>query len=847
MVRSRIWLALLVGLILGTSAPVALARTTFHPRIGAALGLTPPVTGERRSASPDVATGALTPVNYHGGAVMTGGVTVHTIFWAPAGFSFQGSPAPGIPTYQGLIEQYFTDVAHDSGSTANVFSVLPQFAQGTRVGQVTPGDYSITYNPAVDAVDDTRAYPVSVNQCASPNNATGACITDAQVQAEVDRIVQSTRGTPRGLHNLWYVFLPPDVDECITTQACGTNAFGGYHSAFDLREHGVTIYAVTTDPLIESAAAPGQDPQGYPDAEAAADTAAHETGEAITDPTGAGYLDANGFEVGDKCEQGPQRGTPLGFANGSPYNQVVNGHAYLTQEMWSNDDHGCVQRTTLSANSLPLPQVDLSQFSSTVSGNIGINRAGVGVRVRLVRARAGGHPVPVAASLMNRTAPDGSWSASLAPHAVGDDRDQIDVDYSGAGAPSPKHQVILTGNGGNPFTQSGWTGWTALDEGSFATNDLRLGGPSVTLAPCSQTGVLDLTVNAAPTQSPLDVCNTQTDAATVATPRIAPGTIVTAASEDNRAFSSPNGPTPNPLGALVSLRVPVGEPDAVSLTGNPLAPFAPSGFPSCKADLEARRVSCTGLVPARRYRLITGRVQARAVADRHGRISAAMAVHGGATVTLSNRSRTLTALHVAHLQVKIMGRQTVLAGGRCAPGEYYGPPLRRIPISTGAGEPSSAAGGGTALTGEICPLTGDASRLSSKHIVQTDEFSGGQTQTEVPDVENTSPMQGETLYGGFTAIAESGLPGPNNTVMPTDASSRIAVSIARAGGGPPVFTRGNVDTVSGVAVPALAPGSYHATWTLSDANGDTRIVSTRFVEQPAPRGSKRGKADRGER
>jgi len=180
-----------------------------------------------------------------------------------------------------------------------------------------------------------------------------------------------------------------------------------------------------------------------------------------------------------------------------------------------------------------------------------------------------------------------------------------------------------------------------------------------------------------------------------------------------------------------------------------------------------------------------------------------------------------------------MGEQTVLAGGRCEPGEYYGSAIRTIPTSTGAGESSSGARGGAALTGEICPLSGDATKLSSKHIAQTDEFSGGQTQTEVPDVEDTSPIQGETVYGGFRAIAQSGLPGPNHTIVPTDASSRIAVSIARATGGPPVFTRRNVDTGGGVAVPALAPGSYRATWTLSDANGDTRTITTRFVEQPA--------------
>ena len=36
---------------------------------------------------------------------------------------------------------------------------------------------------------------------------------------------------------------------------------------------------------------------------------------------------------------------------------------------------------------------------------------------------------------------------------------------------------------------------------------------------------------------------------------------------------------------------------------------------------------------------------------------------------------------------------------------------------------------------------------------------------------------------------------------------------------------------------ALAPGNYTATWVISDANGDTRTVTTRFIEQSALQGA----------
>jgi hypothetical protein len=850
MTRSRALLPAVVCLVLGVCAPMAAGKTKFHPRVGGALGLIPPVNSQGQFGSQDIASGALTPVTYHGGSVMAGGVTVHTIFWAPSGFTFQGSPGAGIPTYKGMVQQLFTDAAHDSGGTSNIFSVLPQFAQGTAGGSITPGAYSISYAAGTDSIDDTDPYPAAADQCASPNNATGACITDAQIQAEVDHIVQSTSGTPRGLHNLWYVFLPPNVDECILPGECGTNAFGGYHSVSDVG-HGVTIYAITIDPIIEAGSiAQGGDPQGNPDAEVTADIAGHETVEAMTDPEGVGYMDPNGFEVADKCEFGPQHGTPLGFAaNGSPYNQLINGHQYLLQEMWSNDDNGCVQSTTKTSNPLPLPEVNLRQFSSTVTGNIGSSTSGVGVQVSLLRSGADGNPVTVAQG-STTTAANGTWTLSLGSHVAGDDRDEIDVDYSGAGAPTPNHEVILTGNGGNPFTESGWTGWTALDNGSFLTNQPAQGGPSLGLAPCFQTGVLGATLNgtAVPaTGSPTDFCNTQTGIATVSlTGPVGPGDTMTASTNDNRAFQDPNLPTANPVGGLVDLTVPVGEADAVSSFVNPLATFAPSGFPTCTGDLEAQTVSCSGLVPSQSYTLTDGSSHVSQVADPNGTITGSLTLHRGDSVSLSNGARTVSTLHVAHLRVDINGEQTVLAGGSCQAGDYYAPPLSTAPTNSAAGDPSAIAGG-AALTGFICPTSGDASGLPASAIVQTDELSSGQTQTEVPDVENTSPMQGETVYGSFTALAESGLPGPNNTVVPTDGTSRIGLSIAPAAGGAPVFTAANVDTANGASVSHLTPGTYKATWTLSDANGDTRTVSTRFIEQSALQGPPGPPGPRGRR
>ncbi len=110
--RFRALLPLFACLALGAAASPALGATrTFHPRVGNALGLIPPVNSQGNFNSEPTEAGVYNAVTYHGGQVMAGGVTVHTIFWAPSGFAFQGSPGGSAPTYEGTIEKFYTDVA----------------------------------------------------------------------------------------------------------------------------------------------------------------------------------------------------------------------------------------------------------------------------------------------------------------------------------------------------------------------------------------------------------------------------------------------------------------------------------------------------------------------------------------------------------------------------------------------------------------------------------------------------------------------------------------------------------------------------------------------------------------
>jgi hypothetical protein len=276
--------------------------------------------------------------------------------------------------------------------------------------------------------------------------------------------------------------------------------------------------------------------------------------------------------------------------------------------------------------------------------------------------------------------------------------------------------------------------------------------------------------------------------------------------------------------------VPLGEPNSVSALGNSQLLFEPSGFPLCTADLQAQRVTCTGLVPGARYALTRrrGHATVHVSSGFSGSITAprfpgARAITGGDAVTLTNAAhRRLTTLHVAHLRVNIVGAETVISSGTCQAGDYYGPPPSAPPINQGVGAP------GIGGTGTICPPDGRAKGLQVSHIEQTDDLSGGVTTTDVPLLEFTSPTNGATLYGQFTALAGAGIPTPRHSVIPS--AARVAVTITHSYGGPPVFAAENVNTAGGVGAGALATGTYIAKWVLTDANGDTRTVVTRFVE-----------------
>jgi hypothetical protein len=261
----------------------------------------------------------------------------HAIFWAPAGHPFP-------PNYEYLINGFLGNVAAASGASDNVYSVA------TELGD-SGGSLQYASSFASPAIDDPTAYPVSGCVDATVPPAT-VCLTDAQLQAEIASVIDA-QNLPTGLGDVYFIFTPPGVGSCfdvVPTNGCSfvSGGYCAYHSDF-VHNGGEVIYA--SQPYDDvSGCQPGEYPNGTATgADPTIDALSHEHNEAITDPLGnpGAWSDAQGFEIGDKCQQ--TYGSALGSTDSGQYNQVINGGKYYIQFEWSNALAGCAGGESLSA------------------------------------------------------------------------------------------------------------------------------------------------------------------------------------------------------------------------------------------------------------------------------------------------------------------------------------------------------------------------------------------------------------------------------------------------------------------------------------------------------------------
>jgi PKD repeat protein len=368
----------LAGVLLGAlaAAPTASAVVVHDPN-GQLLSVAP-IKGVNPTSIPGsvAAQHAAAPLSSNGNLDYNGGPVVHSsapylIFWRPPGETI-GSAAT-----ESLLQSYFIDTAADSGNSANIYGVNRQFTDATGFA-----DYKQTFSSSTQSIVDTQAYPTSGN-CTRTSTQHPTCVTDAQVKAEITRLI-AANGLPTAgptsaseLNQnapIYFVVLPADVNECSGGTSCSDNTFCAYHSVFNSGGQHIlyslipTLLAATNP---KSCQADGHSAVQKPNLDRVGDVAikymSHEDSETITDPLLNAWFDnASGNEDGDNCNftgsfspttgDNPNAFTPtLGGsgAAGTLFNQSMNGDSYYIQSEWSNGDINCKLRPsagTISAS-----------------------------------------------------------------------------------------------------------------------------------------------------------------------------------------------------------------------------------------------------------------------------------------------------------------------------------------------------------------------------------------------------------------------------------------------------------------------------------------------------------------
>ena len=277
------------------------------------------------------------PLLYHGGPVMTA-LNVYSIFWTPQHLQ-SGATAPVMSaTYQSLVTRLAADYSgHSLSSVATQYyqtiSNVTTYVSGLLGVIGGTGDDLGTYV-------DINAYPVSKCVPAAVN-----CVSDAQVQAEVARVM-SVKGWTGGMNKIFMIYLVQNEETCLSAGSCSNTAFCGYHGHFTNSAKATVIYANMPYSNLKGCQVPGTpSPNGNPAADQEMTTAAHEITEAVTDPLGNAWFSAQGNEIGDLCafKYGTNTfdlptGTTTYLAN-----QSWNGHYYELQMMYDNHYRTCAQ------------------------------------------------------------------------------------------------------------------------------------------------------------------------------------------------------------------------------------------------------------------------------------------------------------------------------------------------------------------------------------------------------------------------------------------------------------------------------------------------------------------------
>lgn len=311
------------------------------------------------SYNPQICTDVITASLLGNGPVMQAPYQIYLLFWLPQGFSLDPSAmASNDVKYESILKNFFTDL---SGS--NYLDIVSQYPAPC-------GPPSIPANQSCFGSGSLNIKSQVVITTAYPHAGThNDPLQDTDIQTVVTNYITSNNVAP-GLNTEFFVFTGSAVvvcqgGGCTDAPTLSQPQICDWHSAFPLNGNGPpVIYSLISNGQPNNCQCNITSPNGLASADCAIIGASHEFFESMSDPLWAlgipnfGWVDANvknnqvvsGNEIGDQCNglTGPLT------ADGA--NITLNGHAYVVQQMWSNDDAGCV--LTFGQTALTGPSIE---------------------------------------------------------------------------------------------------------------------------------------------------------------------------------------------------------------------------------------------------------------------------------------------------------------------------------------------------------------------------------------------------------------------------------------------------------------------------------------------------------
>jgi Collagen triple helix repeat (20 copies) len=503
------------------------------------------------------------------------------------------------------------------------------------------------------------------------------------------------------------------------------------------------------------------------------------------------------------------------YANGA---QVAVGSQYsptltelgeqLACKTTTTDDQtgGSAVASSASQEVVPLASVTLTQYSPSISGNIGESVSGVVVTASLQRDST------TVATASATTDSSGNWSLVLDPvvagpkDAFGAANDELDLAYT---APSGSPNQLVPPSAA--YTASGLG--ALLDFGPSVgispDGDSILGPAFYNSEGVGNCADLSFAINGGTAQpSTLDSeGDCELDPGSPLTDEDLVQAVLTTAQTSPNGFWS--GVTAKSTVGLVGVY------DGSQIAG--------TGPPTCQVDLVSQEITCMNLGSGQ-FAVKDGTAAPVPLTTTqtydypdfpYTGTATIPGVKAGDVITLDETSPTVTTRHLTTLTVGTLRADVAIDGymsGDCSPGKAFS-------------------------DGGVCSADGTFSGDSPSEY---DDLSGGATVVNTPSLTNLAPSTNDSLPGNFTSYADL-----SGSVDPSQLLSEVAsvqLDVLSHDQNSTLFSvnmnPGSDDTsdFESANVTGLSGGRYFANWLLTDSHGDTVAYQNVFVVQAGATG-----------